>query len=356
MPDEFVDLELQWKSRLEKNFNVFTVGKIFNLSNDHLVVGGEDGIIRIYDLPTMKHSAEEITLKELIKLETKGGPVQILCLHNITKFGSVDLIVADTKGTLTFFGNKQILYKMAISEGCISALTVDIDAAQNLSIVLGDHEGNVVGCLPHCTQWKLRLSDLISSNKNSSEAMVTSLLSIKLPVSPSLVSNYVLVADSHKNLYVLQNGNVVRTLDMPSTVSTMCVGYFLDGLDTNTPLSPHSSVTTRTGTPHQVALGMIDGRIFILNNFSLTLYANIKLSLTKIVACSLGKTMDTLLCCGYFNSMLVYHNGKRLHKVRTDDWVSSIKVVPSRGKHEHCVYLGTLDGTIQSYGMSMLAR
>lgn len=29
MPDEFVDLELQWKSRLEKNFNVFTVGKIF---------------------------------------------------------------------------------------------------------------------------------------------------------------------------------------------------------------------------------------------------------------------------------------------------------------------------------------
>jgi hypothetical protein len=29
MPDENVDLELQWESRLEKNFNVFTVGKIF---------------------------------------------------------------------------------------------------------------------------------------------------------------------------------------------------------------------------------------------------------------------------------------------------------------------------------------
>ena len=34
-----------------------------SLSDDHLVVGGEDGIIRIYNLPTMKHSAEEITLQ-----------------------------------------------------------------------------------------------------------------------------------------------------------------------------------------------------------------------------------------------------------------------------------------------------
>lgn len=66
--------------------------------------------------------------QELIKLETKGGPVQTLCLHNVTKFGSVDLIVGDSKGMLTFFGNKQILYKMAISEGCISAVTTDIDA------------------------------------------------------------------------------------------------------------------------------------------------------------------------------------------------------------------------------------
>lgn len=37
-------------------------------------------------------------------------------------------------------------------------------AAQNLSIVVGDHEGNLVGCLPHCTQWKLRLNDMIMSN------------------------------------------------------------------------------------------------------------------------------------------------------------------------------------------------
>ena len=170
------------------------------------------------------------------------------------------------------------------------------------------------------------------------------------------MSNYVLVADSNKNLHVLQNGTVVRSLEMSSIVNTMCAGYFLEGLDSSTPVSPHSTVTTKTGLPHQVALGMEDGRIFILNNFNLTLYTNIKLTITKMAACSLGKTMDTLLCCGYFNSMLIYHNGVLMRKVATNDWVNSIEVMPSKGKHEHCVYLGTLDGIIQSYGLSMLPK
>ena len=37
--------------------------------------------------------------------------------------------------------------------------------AQNLSIVVGDHEGNIVGCLPRCIQWRLRLNDVTTSNK-----------------------------------------------------------------------------------------------------------------------------------------------------------------------------------------------
>lgn len=186
--------------------------------------------------------------------------------------------------------------------------------------------------------------------------MVTSLLPIKLPVSSSLVSNYVLVADSNRNLHVLQSGTVVRSLEVSSIVNTMCAGHFLDGLDSTTPLSPHSAVTTKTGLPYQVALGMEDGRIFILNNFNLTLYANIKLTLTKMVSCSHCKTTDTLLCCGYFNSVLIYHNAVLIRKVATNDWVNCIEVMPNKGKHEHCVYLGTLDGIVQSYGISMLTR
>lgn len=41
--------------------------------------------------------------------------------------------------------------------------TVYFLSAQNLSIIVGDHEGNVFGCLPHCTQWRLRLNDMIKT-------------------------------------------------------------------------------------------------------------------------------------------------------------------------------------------------
>ena len=192
--------------------------------------------------------------------------------------------------------------------------------------------------------------------QEAAQAMVTSLLAIKLLVTSSLVSNYVLVADSNKNLHVLQNGTVVRSLEMPSIVNTMCAGYFLEGLDVSTPLSPQSVVPPRSASPQQVALGLEDGRIIILHNFNLKLYANVKLTLTKMVTCSLGKGTDALLCCGHFNSMLIYHNGILMRKIATNDWVNSIEVMPSWGKHEHCVYLGTLDGTIQTYGISMLSK
>jgi hypothetical protein len=53
--------------------------------------------------------------------------VQCLHLHNVTKFGSTDLIVGDSKGTLTIFSNEQILNRRILSHGSITSLTVDED-------------------------------------------------------------------------------------------------------------------------------------------------------------------------------------------------------------------------------------
>ncbi|XP_046848446.1 uncharacterized protein LOC124442003 isoform X2 [Xenia sp. Carnegie-2017] len=252
-----VEVELEWERSLSKEFNVLTVGKIFREGFECLVVGGSDGLITVYEIPK-KTDEYNVSLKELIKLETKGGPIQALCLHDITKFGSVDLIVADSRGTLTFFGNKQILNKMTMSEGCIVSVAIDVDTAQNMSIVAGDSKGNIMGCLPHFMQWRLRLNDLMtSSNKGAAMATVTSLLPIKLPTSSAVIGNYVLVADSNQTLHVLQNGVLVRNLDMPSTVNAMCAGYFLEGLDTGTSNSSHTSML-KGDSVQQISLGMED--------------------------------------------------------------------------------------------------
>lgn len=152
---------------------------------------------------------------------------------------------------------------------------------------------------------------------------------------------------------------MVRSLEMPSVVNTMCAGYFINSSETGTPMSPHSSSSGKTTANHrvQVALGMEDGRIYILNNFNLTLYANAKLSLTKMMACSFldgGNNVDMILCCGHFNSLLVYHKGNLLQKVGTCDWVNSISVAPCEVQNEHNVYLGTLDGSILSYKLTVV--
>lgn len=132
----------------------------------------------------------------------------------------------------------------------------------------------------------------------------------------------------------------------------------MENFETNTPLSPHSGSSNKATIIYciQIALGMADGRIFILNNFNLTLYANVKLTLTKILSCPQqdgGRNVDIILCCGYFNSLLVYHKGELLQKVSTSDWVNSITVTPCDVENEHNIFLGTLDGAVQLYKMCM---
>ncbi|KAK3715064.1 hypothetical protein QZH41_012133, partial [Actinostola sp. cb2023] len=121
-----------------------------------VITGGDDGTIRVY---TTKNNLKTWNFEEISKLESKGGPVQCLHLHNVTKFGSTDLIVGDSKGTLTIFSNEQILNRRILSQGCITTLTVDVDYAGNLAIVVGDAEGGVTAMSPYGSLWKIRLQD-----------------------------------------------------------------------------------------------------------------------------------------------------------------------------------------------------
>ena len=53
--------------------------------------------------------------------------MQAVCLCDVTKFGSTDMIVGDSVGNLTIFANEQILNRRTLSEGCITAISIDQD-------------------------------------------------------------------------------------------------------------------------------------------------------------------------------------------------------------------------------------
>ena len=59
-----------------------------------------------------------------MSLETKGGPIQTLAVHDVTRLSASDLIVADSRGRVTVFCNDQILCRKAVSEHCIECLQI----------------------------------------------------------------------------------------------------------------------------------------------------------------------------------------------------------------------------------------
>ena len=84
--------------------------------------------IRIFQIFSVEIIVILLQLK--LSLETKGGPVQSLVLDDVTKFGSIDLISGDSKGTVTIFCNGQILNRQSVSGYSINCLQVDKNASK----------------------------------------------------------------------------------------------------------------------------------------------------------------------------------------------------------------------------------
>lgn len=72
----------------------------------------------------------------MITVESKGGPIQTLQVCDLSRLDSNDIIIADTKGLVTVFHNEQIIYRKAVSDGCIKCLQVQKDQRMYLQKVL----------------------------------------------------------------------------------------------------------------------------------------------------------------------------------------------------------------------------
>jgi len=92
----------------------------------HVGAGGRDEHMTVTQCALFK-LIQPLLLQCQASLETKGGPIQRLVIHNVTKFQANDLIVADSRGTVTVLCNGQILTRKAISQHALQCLQVDED-------------------------------------------------------------------------------------------------------------------------------------------------------------------------------------------------------------------------------------
>ncbi|XP_013381513.1 uncharacterized protein LOC106152470 [Lingula anatina] len=338
-------IDVLWNQKLPENFNIIKVGKVFRQACQSLVTGCEDGVIRIYDIAQIQRG---INVKLLHSLETKGGPIQALAVHDVTRFGATDLVVGDSRGSVTIFCQEQILSRSHVSDHSIDCMQIQQDDTGHVAVVTGDSDGNVCALLPYSELWRIRARDHVPVPKSvSGSYKIKSLLSLEIPSCPGVAStNYILASDSCRNLYIIQQGSVVKVIQTPCVISAMTCGKFahVEGDDT-APVPDEVGSLAASKSAHQVALGGETGAIYILHNFQILSeeYANIELPITKLSSLPGENHSDLLLCAGYFNSLIVVQNGKELCKHTTPDWVNSI-VVTDRDN----ILLGCIDNTVQS--------
>ncbi|XP_014666633.1 PREDICTED: uncharacterized protein LOC106808427 isoform X2 [Priapulus caudatus] len=342
-----------WETTLDHNFNTLNVASVFRHSGLHLIVGCEDGTIRIYNLPLQqtKNSIKKFAFCLQLKsqLDSKGGPIQMMAVHDVTRFSSNDLLVADSHGTLTVFCNEQILHRQRLSDSSINCLQVEQDASGKITIVASDGDGCLLATHPHKELWKIRLPDIMTEKSLRSKPVVTALLCVQTVAPDGKQINYILASDSYSNVHVLQQGKLVMSIPTPSRVNAMCCGRFKMSAAGD---SDMGATAAGAGSKLQVALATDTGVIYIMEEFQLceTEYCAVGSPVTQLCRLSareLGNA-DVLLAAGHYNALAIYQDGKLKVKHQTSDWICSVIAADMDNDNHVAVVVGCYDRTISA--------
>ena len=72
-------------------------------------------------------------------LESKGGPIQLCCIHDVTRLHGNDVVVGDSCGMVTVFCNGQILHRKSVSQHCLQCLQVQQDGGMTCTFYMFSH-------------------------------------------------------------------------------------------------------------------------------------------------------------------------------------------------------------------------
>jgi len=324
-------LKIAHQYAVEFDYTVITTGQISGKFKT--LFGCVDGKVRVFD---STDNEEEI-------LETKGGAIQAMVLHNLSQFG-LDLITADSNGHVVVFNvsTSQMLFQTSVAFP-VTCLCVDIDLNAYARLIVGDMGGTLTGFQIHePTLWRVRMEEEPAVFTYPSivpiDYSIRSMVSINMPNTVGVMTHYLLVASGTPHVHFYAQDIRVLSLATPSIVNTMCVGYFDESDGKNE-------------SKDQVALGCENGFIYILKNFSLHTYADVQRTVTKLSPVDAAPSYtppaaSALLCVGHFNALLLYHKRQLICEKIVPSWVQTLYV--NNGKE---ITLGLNNKAIQSFNV-----
>lgn len=314
-------LKKLWSVTLEDEFNTFDIGSLFRNSGLSLVVGCQNGTVKIYELSNISSDIKN-SLKPKSCLETKGGPIQNLLLHDVTRFFNNDVIVADSKGTVTVFCNEQILNRKSLSDQCLHFLKVEQNALGQIAIIASDGIGHISAFNPYEDLWNIRLADVIQLRGISATPYIKSLITADMMNSSGQKTSYIIATDNCLNLYLIHRGSIVMCIKTPSVITAMATGCITspDTIETNN--FPVSDT--------QVVLGSETGSLYVMSMFKVYFEEIYSLRLPiKQILCIQNDVIsnagcDTLLVSGNFNAVIALKDAKEIGRYETPDWVNTM--------------------------------
>ncbi|KAK2169609.1 hypothetical protein LSH36_8g01061 [Paralvinella palmiformis] len=314
-----------------------------------LVLGHEDGIVRVYSLPQCGDISHVECLECIQTLESKGGPIQTLMIHDVTKLAHNDIIVADSRGMVTIFSNEQILTRKAVSEHCIQCIGIQKDALGYNAIIIGDRQGHVAAFSPFTEFWRVRLSDLGQYKNLALRPQVTCVHITELTDKYGQRRSCVLVSDTCKAVHMIQGGSIVLTLYTPAVVTAMVSGHFVESNEAD---ENDTVMANQTWTEEQVLMGTDNGAIYIMANFQIYQeeYANIHHTITHLstLASADSQITDTLLCAGHFDALCILRDGQEISHHKTSAWIISLVTADINNDGVDEILIGCHDNTLHA--------
>jgi len=385
--EELPRIEEIWKRHVEFSFNCVTIGEIFDSEIPKLIFGGVSGKVHIL---SSIESNEENSI-----LETKGGPIQTLLLHDVTKFGMIDLIVGDSAGNLELFSRHTLL-----SRSQLQAEITCIIISEHYLVLVGDANGNVTCFSPPFLEvlWKLRVvdeKDAFVDDRGISDSSVSD-PAIRCMLSCSINDQFgsrihgLLLCYGKNSIRFYCHQSLIFSIETPSVVNTLCIGNFsiiplartcakrrkleiyspkrnqMDNKD-----NEYHSLSSISKDSLQIVVGCEDGFIYIVepSERRLKRWIDVGYPITKLVAIRVkpkrasGKrtvsndvnesnenphstqTSMLLCCCGHFNGLKIFSGEKLFLEYKTSNWIHAIDTGDVDGDGEDEILIGTMESS-----------
>ncbi|KAJ2550971.1 hypothetical protein EV175_003865 [Coemansia sp. RSA 1933] len=230
-----------------------------------------------------------------------------------------DMVAGDADGRISVFTHGR-LFSRATLPAAVSALAADTNPHMPRSYLAGDMGGSVTSYHTQEVRWRVQIDPSPASGllPDRDDPQITGICAVQWADDAGIATHYVLAATGSQ-IQVLCHGALVLSMPLHSRCTAMCAGNFVGSQEAG-------------GT--QAIVGDDAGHLYVLDRFTLILYARLAHPITRIAviphrALSPVDGPDLVFCSTQSNHVYLLCAGKTIGTYVCSSWPVDVAVIES---------------------------